>query len=34
LITTAMIDGQPNRKEPITVAAPNAPSTRLIACRP
>jgi hypothetical protein len=29
---TAMMDGQPNRKEPITLAAPNAPRTRPSAC--
>jgi hypothetical protein len=29
-----MIDGQPNRNEPTTVAAPNAPMASPIACRP
>jgi hypothetical protein len=31
---TAMIDGQPRRKAPITVAVPMMPMTRLRACRP
>jgi hypothetical protein len=30
---TAMIDGQPNKNDPTTLAAPNAPITRPSACK-